>query len=329
MVDRISNLPDELLCQILSFLPTENAVATSVLSKRWKPLWHLVTTLDFDERSFLLPGSDRTHSSFFNFARAAVVGRGFHQPIKTFRFQSMSLTSVLNFSDRTLHPFHETLVVLKLGLIRYYAFSPVHLPSLKTLHLMNVGFSVRQHFLELLYACPILENLQVKYLYIDYFSHEENFITLPKLTSAHVSTYGYHDIPMEAFCNVEFLRIDKVCYGLVFPNLIHMELILIHGFYWSLLLDLLNHCPKLQTLVLENVYGYDVGWPWPDTHVVPECLSSQLRSQAEQSRESFEYRQTNRVAHALAAESHLCKDCVWWGDPPVGILLHLAADFPN
>lgn len=43
----------------------------------------------------------------------------------------------------------------------------------------------------------------------------------------------------------------------------------------------------------------------------------------------FEYRQTNRVAHALAAESHLYKDCEWWGNPPVGILLHLAADFPN
>lgn len=43
----------------------------------------------------------------------------------------------------------------------------------------------------------------------------------------------------------------------------------------------------------------------------------------------FEYIQTNRVAHALAAESFLYQDCVWWGDPPVDILLHLTANFSN
>ncbi|XP_057438130.1 uncharacterized protein LOC130730198 [Lotus japonicus] len=43
----------------------------------------------------------------------------------------------------------------------------------------------------------------------------------------------------------------------------------------------------------------------------------------------FECRKTNVVAHALAAESHLYHDCAWWGDPPVGILLHLAADLPD
>jgi len=45
--DRVSSLPDSIICHILSFLPTKDTVATIILSKRWKPLWLSVVTLDF------------------------------------------------------------------------------------------------------------------------------------------------------------------------------------------------------------------------------------------------------------------------------------------
>lgn len=46
-VDIISALPNDLLCRIISFLPSKDAVRTSVLSSRWKNLMDLIPVLDF------------------------------------------------------------------------------------------------------------------------------------------------------------------------------------------------------------------------------------------------------------------------------------------
>ncbi|XP_021723274.1 F-box/FBD/LRR-repeat protein At2g26030-like [Chenopodium quinoa] len=43
--DRISDLPDHVIAQILSFLETEEAVKTSVLSSRWRYLWKGITCI--------------------------------------------------------------------------------------------------------------------------------------------------------------------------------------------------------------------------------------------------------------------------------------------
>ncbi|KAL7087269.1 hypothetical protein ACP275_13G057300 [Erythranthe tilingii] len=48
-IDRLSNLPNSILCHILSFLPTtKNTVATSILARRWRYLWSYVPNLIFD-----------------------------------------------------------------------------------------------------------------------------------------------------------------------------------------------------------------------------------------------------------------------------------------
>ncbi|KAJ0250541.1 F-box domain-containing protein [Hirschfeldia incana] len=48
-MDRISGLSDELLVKILSFLPTKDAVSTSILSKQWKFLWMWLPKLEYSE----------------------------------------------------------------------------------------------------------------------------------------------------------------------------------------------------------------------------------------------------------------------------------------
>ncbi|XP_059281197.1 F-box/LRR-repeat protein 25-like [Lycium ferocissimum] len=65
--DRISELPDSLLVQILSFLYTKHAVRTSILSKRWRYLWTSVDCFFFDIKNLL---KTRNSVSFVDFVFA-------------------------------------------------------------------------------------------------------------------------------------------------------------------------------------------------------------------------------------------------------------------
>lgn len=56
VMDRISELPDEILFSILSLLELKEAAATSILSRRWRYLWAFTMTLNFP---FYKPGFNR------------------------------------------------------------------------------------------------------------------------------------------------------------------------------------------------------------------------------------------------------------------------------
>lgn len=68
--DRISALPDVLLCHILSFLPTIYAVRTTVLSPRWKNVWTSIPNLHIQD------GDLSSHAALSRFVRRIFSFRG-------------------------------------------------------------------------------------------------------------------------------------------------------------------------------------------------------------------------------------------------------------
>ncbi|XP_047943230.1 F-box/FBD/LRR-repeat protein At4g00160-like [Salvia hispanica] len=62
---RISELPDDVIINILSFLPLRDAVSTGLLSSRWLDLWKYTPNLDFFDTDYIYrEKSDTEHGSW-------------------------------------------------------------------------------------------------------------------------------------------------------------------------------------------------------------------------------------------------------------------------
>ncbi|CAL1352214.1 unnamed protein product [Linum trigynum] len=80
-VDGLSDLPDNILHHILSFLDTKSAVQTSLLSRRWRCCWKHVPVLYFRPLSFTTYSSFRKHV-------CRVLSRRFHNtPVRNVTFE--------------------------------------------------------------------------------------------------------------------------------------------------------------------------------------------------------------------------------------------------
>nr|VDD62429.1 unnamed protein product [Brassica oleracea] len=203
--DSISCLPDEVLSNILSLLPTtKQAASTCILSKRWRYLFTLVTNLDFDDSekddsetttttTYVFPESfksfvDATLSQTHPINKLSLrchVGKDEDDPQKA--CVSRWITNVANrgareldlrIKDKGIHYLpprlfaSETLVKLTIGTRLYLGTIPpnVSLPSLKTLFIDTVFFEYGDLCCVLLAACPVLEELTV---------HHHNFSATP------------------------------------------------------------------------------------------------------------------------------------------------------
>ncbi|XP_058201984.1 F-box/LRR-repeat protein At5g02910-like isoform X2 [Rhododendron vialii] len=101
-VDRISQLPEPIIHHILSFLHTEDAVCTSILSKRWRGMWCTFPVFDFqlDEYSYLAKHgikdceAEASKDEFLSFVEESLNRRLLHKfSIHKFRM-SMSFSNL-------------------------------------------------------------------------------------------------------------------------------------------------------------------------------------------------------------------------------------------
>ncbi|PNY02802.1 F-box/LRR-repeat protein [Trifolium pratense] len=311
-VDRISELPDELLIHILSFLPPKFACTTSVLSKRWKPLCKFLTVLRFDDKSV----KDFMEFNFFNiFINNVMLSKDMQrQPIKAFHLRCHSAFLLFNHNDwieaakqRGVEDLQLSMLTFKTAfsiLIRYYAegfqtISPSSIFSCRTLVILKLKrLRVAEDLKKLISASLVLEDLYIMVGYIERAS-----IPIRRVNDL------YHVLFKAIYYDVQFLRLEPklpneniISYfkgSPVFRNLIHLELLFHHFHGWDDVVDVLQHCPNLQILSVEKVtqipnITFRNSWfrtweltlkinlekytNWKCPNYVPKCVSSHLRS---------------------------------------------------
>ncbi|KAL1212811.1 putative FBD-associated F-box protein [Cardamine amara subsp. amara] len=191
-MDRISNLPEDLLLNILSSLPIKDVIATMLLSKSWKFLWTMVPKLDFDDNVHQYFGEDGVEYRVFQEFVNRVLVSNTAPVLETLKLKlgcplsstddiTTWITTAISRRVRELEIHRslkgdgaylfklpqclytsEKLVVLKLyKSILLDVPVEVSLPSLKSLYLVSVIYIDEESHRRLLTACPVLEELVI------------------------------------------------------------------------------------------------------------------------------------------------------------------------
>ncbi|KAJ9547146.1 hypothetical protein OSB04_019689 [Centaurea solstitialis] len=100
MIDRISNLPNEIIYHILSFLDIKYAIQTSALSKKWKHIWTSMPHLNLNSRTF------RSAPLFVKFVNDALSHRNRHTEVSAVELSvrgaatqfAAVVTSIVNYA---------------------------------------------------------------------------------------------------------------------------------------------------------------------------------------------------------------------------------------
>ncbi|GFP96496.1 F-box/LRR-repeat protein at4g14103 [Phtheirospermum japonicum] len=165
-VDRLSALPHGVISHILSFLPTDLSVKTSILAKRWRFLWAHVPVLDLEGvydssqttslQKIRFPGIVSTVMLRHKVERSSYelqtcIAAAIERNVK-------NLDLLVNVELPRCVLTCKTLVDLRMDDgVTLPSSGPIYLPSLKKLYLFSVDSGV--HLPRLLSGCPVLEEL--------------------------------------------------------------------------------------------------------------------------------------------------------------------------
>ncbi|KAG7543790.1 F-box domain [Arabidopsis thaliana x Arabidopsis arenosa] len=202
-MDKISGLHDDLLVKILSFLPTEVAVSTCVLSKRWEFLWMWLPNLEFVSTIIPRPGLMEFIDRKLPIHRAPVIERlclhliwkCWHSHIGPKDIKRWIEIAVSRYVRKLEIAYHLRKDILPSSLftckslvtfnLKWVALidvpSMVYLPSLKTLELQTMSVVDEKSLQQILSGCPVLQDLSVNFFYTD--NLREFTITIPSLKS--------------------------------------------------------------------------------------------------------------------------------------------------
>ncbi|RCV09279.1 hypothetical protein SETIT_2G014700v2 [Setaria italica] len=157
LVDRISRLPDGVLGDIVSFLPTKDGARTQVLSSRWRPIWRsapLNLDIRTDDVSRILSahqGPGRRFCTEFRYFNddpgdpSATLDRWLRSPalnnLQEIKFH-LGITMESHALPASVHRFSSTLRAASFGGCAFpegNRASPLHLPLLKQLSLGDLA----------------------------------------------------------------------------------------------------------------------------------------------------------------------------------------------
>ncbi|PWA44263.1 FBD-like protein [Artemisia annua] len=316
-VDRLSNMPDEVLSEILSLMPTKLAVRTSILSKRWRYNWTLVTSIDIDVLPFhgvenccafvdrVLDLCKSTEIKLFRlrFSNLWVqesrmtkwINEALRRKVSEFEIQCGLLELPISFYTC------KTLTKLRVENECQEVFmdwqTPFNLPCLKTLDIALFSKPSLNAY-KLIRGCPILESLSLQFTYDP---DEEEYIfsipTLKRLTLVKKLKWGPCNKLVFIVPNLEELCLDsRWCLPFrmeELPSLVselsdaplrkavnikHLELKSDLSLCWVSVFQYLENCSQLEHLTIEKPGESESESDWIEPHTVPTCMLMNLKT---------------------------------------------------
>lgn len=235
--DWLSGLPDDILCKILSFIPTKDVVATSLLSTRWKYLYRSVPTITLND--FLSPqNGESTVNRFIRITSRVLLLRNvfdlhkFHLICNRLRcnlkinewIYTTLCHNVRDLNVQLPNLVHDSVplwkevfkckthVSLKLNRSSIKVLPKViSLPNLKVLNLVNTVIMISNKFFPTaLEGCPPLEELCLRY------------IDFEKIESLDLSSSSLRIFSVSECSCMSTIILDN-------PNVVHLKLWFVYG----------------------------------------------------------------------------------------------------